>query len=91
MIGPTLVVRITDLSYITSITFLLVILVTTDKLLLYSKKAGFSRSLLPYKLYTVTCRSDYRGGFGLVNRFVGYSEVVNMINYNILRITVIII
>jgi hypothetical protein len=40
--------------------------------------------------YIITCRSDYRSGFGLPNRFIGYSYVITTINYNTLRIPVII-
>jgi hypothetical protein len=29
----------------------------------------------------VTCKTDYRRGFGLANRFIGYSQVVTTINY----------
>jgi hypothetical protein len=38
----------------------------------------------------VTCLSDFRRGFGLANRFIGYSPVVNTINYITFKITVII-
>jgi hypothetical protein len=35
-----------------------------------------------------TCISDFYMGFGLVNRFHGYSQIVTTINYNTLKITV---
>jgi hypothetical protein len=38
----------------------------------------------------VTCISDYRRGFVLANRFIGYSLIVTTINYNTFKITVII-
>jgi hypothetical protein len=34
----------------------------------------------------VTYIRDYRCGFGLVNRFIGYSPVVTTINYDTLKI-----
>jgi hypothetical protein len=37
-----------------------------------------------------TCISDFRCGFGLANRFIGYSPVVTKINYNTFKTTVII-
>jgi hypothetical protein len=39
--------------------------------------------LVEYVLYyTATCVSDYRRGFGLVNRFIDHLEVVTTNNYN---------
>jgi hypothetical protein len=38
----------------------------------------------------VMCISEYRRGFGLVNRLFGYSPVVNINNFNTFKITVII-
>jgi hypothetical protein len=37
---------------------------------------------------TVTCRSDFRRGFGLVSRFIGYSLGGSSINYNTFNLTV---
>jgi hypothetical protein len=38
--------------------------------------------------YIVTYISDMLTGFGWVNRFIGYSQVVTTIHYNALKITV---
>jgi hypothetical protein len=40
--------------------------------------------------FPLMCISDYRRGFGLANRFIGYSQVVTTINYNTIKITVIV-
>jgi hypothetical protein len=45
---------------------------------------------LPMNQDIVTYIGDFRLGFGLANRFIGYSPVVITINYNTLNITVII-
>jgi hypothetical protein len=44
----------------------------------------FLNSVKVLSLVLVTCRR----GFGLVNRFIEYSQVVTTINYNTLKITV---
>jgi hypothetical protein len=39
-------------------------------------------------IYIVTCISDFRRGFGLANRFIGYSPGGTTINYNNFNLTV---
>jgi hypothetical protein len=41
-----------------------------------------------YLLHFFTCICDLWTGFGLVNRFIGYSQVVSTSNDNTLKITV---
>jgi hypothetical protein len=52
------------------------------------KESSFIVTILSHN--TVTCRSDYRRGFGLSNRFIGCSQVVTTISTYTLQITVII-
>jgi hypothetical protein len=40
--------------------------------------------------HIVTCTGDYRHGFGYVNRFIGYSQVITIISSYTFKITVII-
>jgi hypothetical protein len=55
------------------------------------QSAGLKKcAVLPVNQDIVTYISDFRRGFGLANRFIGYSPVVTTINYNTFKITIII-